>query len=512
MIGVKKLEKSIDDIYRELMGNGGISSIYSSSTTPYDHGINEDDGEDFVTSKEIVKEQKLLEEQFGKKRPGSGSRGGDGKIEEEAHFKRFTTRREHKYTESEKQAIRESCVATIVHDYSEHDIYHQSDEDRAANDALIEIRGKLSRLKRIYYKVDEFIEAMRVVMEAWAILEKGNIIHTTDEFYELVAEGRIYSSSIIMPKLKRMDNYNMDMLIKYISNPDANAKDLVPVTNESRDPFYDNFMLTDDETYQRYQDEYIESLTEEQIEEIGSAKVAQNAHEYAVMKMDEDRMKRLLSPEEIDFITEYADNPPPLVVHDIKRKYVKGYDRREFGKKKKRGSKRDRYIREDLHAILNKIQSNSDYNPGAQYSRSYLVTHSMFDFDKPEKDFWENLRFDGSWANDDDVFLYNLAVREELLKQHPTNQRYLTYSDQELDKFFATLEEAGINTLELRRSMNIIGTDGVETSASVAAKRKENKKLESMVLQRITKLNQSPKFKKLVSKAERDLNRRFEEG
>ena len=45
-----------------------------------------------------------------------------------------------------------------------------------------------------------------------------------------------------------------------------------------------------------------------------------------------------------------------------------------------------------------------------------------------------------------------------------------------------------------------------------SAKRKENKKLESAILQRITKLNGDPSFKKLATKAENALNKRFEEG
>lgn len=239
------------------------------------------------------------------------------------------------------------------------------------------------------------------------------------------------------------------------------------------------------------------------------------AHEYAVAKIQEETAMRLLSPEEAQWLSDHQDDIPEFKVKDLKRKWIKNYDRRTFGrskKKKKKESKTDKLIRENVHTILNKIQANVAFNQGAEYNRSYLVTQSMFDVEKPGKDFWEDLRFTGSWASDEDVFLYDLVVREELLKQHPVNQRYFTYGDQELANFFNVLEKHGVNVVDLRRQMNIGGEGTVTDAATTAAKRKENKKLESAILQRITKLNGDPSFKKLATKAENALNKRFEEG
>lgn len=512
------MQQSIEALYREMMESGG--SLEESLSSPargmaYPGGSFEDDGEEFLTSKELLQEKKRMEEILGGKRPGRGPRGGEPGIEEEMHFKRYTKRREHKYTESEKQQIRESCMATIVHDYAEHDIYHQSDEERTEHDVLSSIRMKLATLKRTYRKVDQYIEAMRTVMEAWRILEKNNYIHTTEEFFELVAQGRIYSSSIIMPKLKKVDNYNMDVIIQYISNPDVDPKDLVPEVEEAPDPFYDSWSITEDPQYEKYYDEFTESLTDEQKDEMDASDIHIKAHEYAVAKIQEETAMRLLSPEEAQWLSDHQDDIPEFKVKDLKRKWIKNYDRRTFGrskKKKKKESKTDKLIRENVHTILNKIQANVAFNQGAEYNRSYLVTQSMFDVEKPGKDFWEDLRFTGSWASDEDVFLYDLVVREELLKQHPVNQRYFTYGDQELANFFNVLEKHGVNVVDLRRQMNIGGEGTVTDAATTAAKRKENKKLESAILQRITKLNGDPSFKKLATKAENALNKRFEEG
>lgn len=456
--------KSIEDLYMELITESSIDTgepVYYSDN---------DDSEDFLTSKEIIKTKEDLEERFGITQPSNSV------IEEEVHFKRYTKRREHKYTEKEMSDIRNGCLSTIVHDYGENDKYHQSDEERAANDMLCELAIKLQSLKRTYRKIDQYIEAMRVVVQAWEMLEeKGNYIHTREEFFKMVASGKIVSNQIIMPKLKRMDQYNMDLIIKYISNPDLDPNDLVP--EPVHDDWYDD-LLEDDET------------------EIESEK---------------DKMIRLLSPEEFEFIEKYENDPPEIVVKDFKRDLIKGYDRKDytFGRrmKKKKYNKKERYIRENLHDILNRIQLN-EKNRENGYTISSLITHNIFDVDKKPKDFWDDLYFDGSWANEDDVFLYDLAVREEILRQHPHNNGYLTYGDQELARFFKILEDNGINTINLRRKMDC-PTDGLSRTEE-KQKKKDNKKIESALIQRITKLNQNEKFKKIVSKAENALNKQYE--
>lgn len=458
--------KTVEEMYMELINQPFLleddSSILTGTGMQYG---GEDDSEEFLTSKEIIKTKEDLEERCGV------IPQGDGTIEEDVYFKRYSKRREHKYTETEMEQIRKSCELTIVHDYGENDIYHLSDEEREANDMLSELSMKLACLKRTYRKVDQYIEAMRVVVQAWELLEeKGNYIHTREEFFQMVSEGKIVSNRIIMPKMKRIDDYNMDMIIKYISNPELDPSDLVPVKIE--DDWYDNLLSDESE---------------------------------------EDEMMRLLSPDDFQFIQEYEDNPPKIKVRDINPKLIKGYDRRGFGssrRRKKKLGKNERYIQESLHDILNRIQNN-EANRGPGYLSSSLITNSIFDVEKAEKSVWDDLYFDGSWANDNDVFLYDLAVREELLRQHPYKVNYMTFADQELAKFFKILEENGINTIDLRRKMNC-SENGVD-SMKVKANKKENKKVEAALIERITQLNNSAKFKKIVSKAEEALNKQFDQ-
>ena len=457
----QKYEQMLND---DIFGNASLGSTSLWDNDP-------DDSEDFLTSKEIVKmhqEGKINDEEM------SDIVKGPIEIEEDVHFKRYSKRHEHKYTQKEMDAIIDGCKRTLVHDYSEFDRYHISDEERAKNDSLAELSAKLGGLKRLYRKVDQYIYAMRIVVEAWELLErKENFIHDSSEFYQMVSDGRIYHSGILMPKLKGMDKYNIDVLIQYISNPEMDPTELLTKEElKKRDPFYDDEWDEDDE------------------------------------ETEEEEMERLMSPEEIQYILDNEDNPPMLKVHDIKPKYIKGYDKKGFGSKKK-FKKKDRAYVESLHEILKKIQSNpANRTDSRDYPRTWLVTNSMFEPRKQEKDFWDDLYFDGSWTSEDDLFLYDMAIREETLKQHPVGESYLTYADRELQQFFRTMEENGVNVIELRRRMNM--SDEKLKQDESKKSRKENKKIEAALIQRITKLNGDPKFKKLVAKAEKAINNDLE--
>ena len=467
------MSKNILDQYDELISSAVLFDDYYGDNSAFSsnnrfNNYDPEDGEDFVTSKEIVK--KMQENPEDESLPNIPKKPID--IEEELYFKRFNTGKKHKYTQKELDAMRESCKGVIVHDYSEFDIYHISDEERAKNDSLVELGVKLGSLKRIYRKVDQYIEAMRVVVQAWELLEeKENYIHTTDEFYKLVAEGRIYNNRILMPKFKGIEKYNIDTIIKYISNPELNPKDLL--TQDQLNPVDSWFMEDEDD------------------------------------ESEEDMMQRLLSPEEVQFILDNADNPPEIEVKNVKYKYIKGYDNRRVTKKKnKNKDKKERYYIENLHDLLNTIQKNPNNREDDYGYRSWLITSNMFEQEKKEKDVFDNLYFDGSWASDDDLFLYDLAVNEELALQHAPGDRYITNMDKDLREFFSVMESNGMNVVELRRRMNM--SDEADIKKETKKEKKNNRKIEAALVQRITKLNDNPKFKKLINKAEKSINEQID--
>lgn len=471
-------DNDIDALWKDLLNKESSMFENPSNYLGKSYLFDDEDDEDFLTSKDINPKEDKREKHLGLVGTSNDP------MEEEIYFKRFKSNYEHKYTEKELATMRQSCIGTIVHDYSENDSYHMSDEERKENDMLNELSGKLHGIKGTYRKVDAWIEAMRVVVQAWELLEdKGNFIHTKKEFFELVAEGKIVSNRIIIPKLKKMNNYDIDILIKYISNPELDPSDLLPIVQTTEDDFY------------RYLDDY----EEESIEE---------------------KMDRLLSIEELEYINNHHDNPEKYKVKDISHKLIKGYDKKSFhsytkNSKKKKGKKKNKieeYRIESLHDILNKIQSdpNNRSDDSYSYSRSFMVTNSMFEPVKAPKSFFDEVKFDGSWTNEDDLFLYDLALREEMLKQHPIRNKYMTFADQELSQFFKLLEENGVNTLNIRRKMDV-PVDGGSKEIEEKATKKENKKMESILIQRITKLNSNPKFKKIVAKAENALNKQYGE-
>lgn len=500
------MDMSIEEMFKDLLTLDDVGSyLRSEGGKNYDY----DDEEDIITSKEEVKLKKETEERFGL-RPDSRS-----EIDETIEFKRYTKKRVHKYTETEMKEIRESNKRTFVNDYGHGDIYHISDEDRLKNDMLAEFRVKLGGIKHTYRKVDQYIEAMRIVVEAWKILEKrGNYIHEPSEFFEMVGSGRIVSSSIIMPKLKRMDDYNIEQIIRYISDPDLDPADLIHSNKSTGSYDPENDFIEDRPEYEVFYNEYMENLTDDEKEEMDEYDLRYKADQYAKDKIQEEEAMRLLSPEEADYIVEHmddTDNLPEIRVTEIPRKYIKGYDQRSSIRKAKgkKLNKKDRVIQSDVHDMLIRLQNDPSYRNIDEYNRSYLITHGMFDTEKKPKDFWDDLIFDGSWADDAAVYMYELVSREELLKLRAPSERYMTYGDIELNTFFQIAERNGINVIELRRKMEISDT-GVRESVELRESTKESKKLEERIIQRITKLNNDPKFKKLVDKSERALNKYYD--
>jgi hypothetical protein len=451
------------DEYKDIMNsNGGIA---------WDNNPNyDDDTEDVFTSKEIVQRRDALAKLQGKK---GNTSDDDGIIEEDVIInQRYRNIRQHRYTETEMAKIRESCMTTIVHDYGEHDKYHISDEERSGNDQLREINDRLQQLKGTYRRVDQYIAAMRVVFEAWEILARLNFLHTKEEFFSLIAEGTIVSPRIVMPKLRKIDQYNLDMIITLISNPDLDISHLAPIKKKSDEDWFND----DDEEYET----------------------------------EEEEMMRILSPQEVEYIYDRGgEDPLPLdtiKITDMPKKFIKGYDKRANSfsrqkKKKRKGNKTDRFIQDNLHNMLSKIQNGQHYK---DHGNSYMVTHSLFEQEKPVKSFWDDVHFDASWSDDDAVAIFDMVIREELMKQNLLNKRHLTYADMDLARFFEVLEEHKLNTVYLRQQMGVTQEDA--DKREMKATTKENRKKEKELLNRVIALNNNDKFKKITKKAEADLN------
>jgi hypothetical protein len=472
-------------------------------------------------------------------------------IEESLVFKRFTKDRERKYSEKEMNDIRESCRLTIVHDYSNNDWYHISDKERAEIDQLHEISLKLASLKSNYRRVDEYIKAMRIVFEAWTILEKKNYLHTKEEFFKLVSSGKITSNRIIMPKLKRINQYNVDMIIQYISNPNVDISHLRAQT-KANDEYVNNYE-NESKVQENIQqvlinnnidnieienvnicwDEYVcvlkcncenckdkedpravIDLTEDQIadESVIKCECDQLAEATKLIEKfrkvvdikgrsetEKERIKRILSAEEMEYLSD-PNNIVKMPIKNIKYKHVKGYDHRTL-KRRKNEKKKDKRIRDITATILNTIQGKFYHD----MVNGYMVTRGLFEREKRASDTYDKIKFANSWADDEAVEMYNIMIDEERMNEYPTGQRYLTYGDKEMENFFKVMESNNMNTVQLRRKMSM-DTSCLDKK-KIKEEKKSNQKIESMLMQRITKLNNNKKFQKISKRAEEALNK-----
>lgn len=382
-----------------------------------------------------------------KQKDESFKNNGPIPIEETLHFKRYAKKQKHIYTKAEMSKIEEEAKNTIVNDYGSNDFYHISDEDRKKNDMLAEISLKLATIKSVYRRFDEYIEAMRIVYKAWEILSEKNYIHSKKEFFKLVAEGRIISSRIMIPQLKNIKKYDMDLIVRYVSNPQLDLSAFKP------DPTEDE--LFEDESYEEETDRLLSD--------------------------DEKILSKKIESKEITDLIE-ADT--------MKSKYMKNYLHPKKGKKIS-------YHQEVFNQIMDENRIN--FNQGTQF-----LTSAAFEEDK-KLDIFERVPFKGSWKNDEDVFIYN-ALLEEAMMDEKIN-RYRTYNDEYIDKFFDELERNDIDVIELRKTLRT-----QQEFRNKAITNKELKQEEKQILQRIIKLNQDKKFIQMAQKAEDKIDKYLEKG
>lgn len=367
------------------------------------------------------------------------SYGTPAPVEETFHFKRYSKKRVHRYSKEELEAIEKSCLNTIVNDYGKNDQYHFSDEERKQNDQLAEISMKLATVKSVYRRLDEYIEAMRIVFKAWEILSKKNYLHSKEEFFKLVAEGHIVSRRIIIPQLKNFKKYNKDVIIKYISNPHLDTSVFKPV---EENPF------------------------EEESD------------------IDED----LIYPNE-------AENQNLIETEEVSKKIPEKLIKKYFSPKK---NKKLSLKQENFNKIMEGTKAM--FNQGNNF-----ITNSYFAHKEKDKDIYDKVKFKGSWKNEIDAWLYDMRLEEA--KMDESTGKYTTRADIFITRFFDELAKNGIDSIEMRKGMKI-QHDFHKKEIS----KKELKKSEKEILERIIKLNEDKKFIKLSQKAEDRLNQYIEKG
>lgn len=403
------------------------------------------------------------------------------KMSHDGHFRTYTTKRQHKWSEQEKEEIRNSCLATFVNDYGKDDFYHISDEERAELDSLSELRGELSTLRTLYRQVDKYILAMRIVFKALDMIEKkGNFLYSRDEFYEKLASGEIYTTGFMIPKLRARINFQPEVLAVYISNPELDPTDL----------------LTEDEKRKRSVNAW--DYEDEEDEET-----------------EEEKFQRLFSPEDIEIISKWLDNqenPQGVSLDVINSRFVTGYNDKKsyFGDKRKikYNNKAEKRYAKELKKFLVAIEGSSNFdNDPYNSSRSYSnrLIGGAFEDVPEEKNPIDELAYHGSFSSDKQFRGFELLMDDRYMASVVPGTQYRTHQSVVNQKLFNAMEAAGMNVTELRRAMNLSGTDIEDNEENREATRAHNKKVEAKLVARIVALNNNSKFKKLIEKADKQL-------
>lgn len=432
--------ESINDKYeREIQMFRGNQNISKNNKFMYD------DSEAFILSEER-KEDKDDNDSGNIKNKKSNN-----EIEESFVFKLYNKDRVRKFSEKQMEEIRNSCKDVIVHDYHMNDWYHMSDDDRERNDMLFELNQKLGSIRRVYSKVDDYIRAMRIVYSAWNILAEKEYLYNRKEFFKLVSNGNIMCNRIIQPKLKHINQYNIDTIIAYISDDRLDPSDLV---------------IDDDD-----------NLLDE---------------------LDDLPDNWLLSEDEIEMINSEIKTKMKLEVIDSK--IISGLVGSWINRRNKvKLNKHDKNIRKMYRGLLQKISESGMFN-NRNYSYTSYVTEDIFDIQ--DKD--DNINvYRGSWANDEMLRLHELSVEQKQMEEITNQYASITRGDDAYNAFFKILERHDIDTLTLRRNMQI--GHNKDTKRDTKKIRRINKQHERRTLDRIIKLSNSPKFKKLIDKAEKHL-------
>lgn len=440
-----------------------------------------DDGfaeEGLVTSSDLEKEQ----EKYSGIPRGAPEEG----LKADDCFRSISKKRKHKYSEAEMEEIRKSCETTIVHDFSENDFYHMSDEDRAELDTLSEMRPQMSTLSTVYRRVDTFIQGMRTVMKAIRILEKKfNVLYTTDEFYQMLSEGRVIPVGFSIPRLRTKNKYDPGVLARYIEDETLDPSSLLTERERMR---RDKILFADEELQMETQEEF------------------------------EEKMARLFTPEEISRIEEIRENPPTIEATEIPDEYVSGYSltRSFFGREQqpKFKTRSDKLYAKTVHRVLNHIESSPGFSPDPNasiYDRTYASSASLLlggSFEPEEKlpNPVDKIRYGGSLRDTDSFELYKIQLENAILDSNVGQNSYQTNQSVRNRQMFDQMEKAGINVVELRRTMNVPGGISSDQDNYFLEKRllDDNIRLETSMVSRILGMNDEPKFLKIVNKAERE--------
>ena len=480
--------------------------------------------EDFVSDDELIEEEeekrKELTEYHGLlEEPEKQFVPPAQKIQDEI-FEEVRERRRgrpKKYSQKELDAIRESCKCVYVRDYAEQDPYHLSDKEREEKDILSDIRRELLQVKSGYNNPRDYVKAMRTVLKAWELVAERNGLYTVDEFFDLVARGRLVSPSIPKVVLSNMKNYNKDMLAEYISNPDLDIDDLQAFDDKEESKAITEFNDELRRLHSEYKQLFIDTHKQEYYKELEGLKedskeyikkksaideeLEIDASDFAAERVDNYKIRKFFTREEVEEMIKYKENPTPMKVYNLDDKYIKDYDHKgshKLGKKKLK--KTDRLIAKDVHLALNLMETKIKHTDNL-----WMPTmDSMFGPNKPNKTIVNGFKVKGSLSKKSNYELLRMQQLDDHMSSTDPDNRFQTNGTAMTENMIDTCEQyydMNMKPLRARLNMTVDGRDRLITDKI----RKENKKKEYAIINKWIKLSESKAFKKEAAKRENQL-------
>ena len=409
----------------------------------------------------------------------------------------------HKYTAKEMERFREESKRSYVRDWGYGDPYHMSEEERARQDQLNEIRLELNTVKSIYSKPEPFIEAMRIVMKAWSIFAENNLLYSYDEFMKMVAEGKISSPGITEPRLKYMNRYNLDRLAMFISNPNLDVNTFFPKENVQsiKDYLYDDDI---NEKFEAYVEEFMSAVEEEDLTDEEMNIATEHAQEYASARIRGDQLRKLIPEKQVEAIIAYQKNPTPMRFKYLPNKYVREYNNKNASlftrRRKQKMNKWEQQFSKSINAVFKGIESQEAGDVSGYSTAAFLDSKIMEH--KPHKSFGIPR---GATDSKYGSILNDMRTEYELMDMHSIDAPTYTIQRKYMGEIVRYIENLDINVTDLSRNLYGIDTIDPYNDRDTRAKKISNRKNETKVLEKVLGLTKNKRFRKLIAQREEDM-------
>lgn len=148
---------------------------------------------------------------------------GSGSHHRSPTFTRFKKRplSPEKYAELEKM-----YSTVVVHDFG--DEYHMSEEERKKKFQFYDAFSKVTKCKRKYRKLDEFVRVFRYCLECLDVVAQNNGVYDPEKFKKLVLRGDIDVFGLHFPKYigKDKKQINWSYISEFVLDKERDYKEL----------------------------------------------------------------------------------------------------------------------------------------------------------------------------------------------------------------------------------------------------------------------------------------------